>query len=396
MGLSNLSVGLTSGIAFFVVPQFLAAQHVAETSIAGITAAAMSSNFWPAVFGPMLDVWISRRAYATLFAALAAALMGMALMSPQHHLILAIALVAGVAAAMLYTTALCGWLSTVCPVEKKNDLSAWVNIAVVAGTGVTSMLGGELLRHLPLALAASLLSALVFLPTALFLFIPCAAPDARLMGDSFGEFFREVFVLLRRREVLIALLILLSPCSSFSLTNLLGGLGDDFHASARVVSLAGGTGAIVPGILGCLLFPVIAKRRSLIFLYLADGVLGSLFTLSLLWLPHTPATFTIALVGEYLFQAFAFSIQVGIMFEAIGESNPLAATGFTVLSAATYVPITYMMIADGKGYARAGIAGSFGADAVISIAACLVIGLLLYRLCGRSFRVNAEASVVRL
>jgi PAT family beta-lactamase induction signal transducer AmpG len=82
-----------------------------------------------------------------------------------------------------------------------------------------------------------------------------------LAGESFGEFRREVSALLRRREVLIALVLLLSPCSSFALTNLLGGLGGDFHASARVVSLAGGAGAFFPGILGCLLFPVIAKRR---------------------------------------------------------------------------------------------------------------------------------------
>lgn len=391
MGLSNLPVGLTSGIAFFVVPQALAAEHVAEASIAGITAAAMSANFWPAVLGPMLDVWISRRAYATLFAALAGVLVCVALMSPQHHLVLAVTLVAAVASGMLCTTALCGWLSTVCPHEEKKNLSAWVNIAVISGTGITSVLGGELLRHLPLWLAASSLGALVFLPTSLFLLIPSAGPDKRLMGDSFTEFFREVFALLRRREILIALFILVSPCSSFALTNLLGGLGADFHASARVVSLAGGVGAFFPGIIGCLLFPIIAKHRSLIFLYLADGILGSLFTLCLIWLPHTPATFTIALVGEYLFQAVAFSIQVGIMFEAIGQDNPLAATCFTVLSAATYVPITYMMVLDGKGYAGGGIGGSFGTDAAISIVSSVLVGLLLYWLGRDAFRMVVRA-----
>ncbi len=391
MGLSNSTVGLNSGIAFFVVPQLLAAQHVSEATIAGLTAAAMSSNFWPFVFGPMLDVWFSRRWYATVFAALSSILVVVALMNLQHPAVLGLALVAGVAAAMLFTTALCGWLSTVCRHEDKNKLSAWVNIAVISGTGVTSVLGGELARHLPDWLAACLLAAIVFLPTVIFPFIPCAGPDKRLAGESFGEFRREVFTLLRRREVLIALVLLLSPCSSFALTNLLGGLGTDFHASARVVSLAGGAGAFFPGILGCLLFPIIAKWRPLLFLYLADGILGSLFTLSLILLPHTPLTFTVALVGEYLFQAVAFSIQVGIMFETIGQNNPLAATAFTVLSAATYVPITYMMVADGSGYSLGGIAGSFGMDAAISVGSCLLVGLLLYRLSGNSFRLAVPA-----
>jgi PAT family beta-lactamase induction signal transducer AmpG len=294
--------------------------------------------------------------------------------------VLAVALVIGVAAAMLSTTAIGGWFSTVCPHQEKNKLSAWLNISVISGTGVTSLAGGELIRALPVALAACLLGALVFLPAAVFPFIPCPGPDKRLAGETFGQFGREVGALLRRREVLLALLILLSPCSSFALTNLFGALGGDFHASSRVVSIAGGVGAFFPGILGCLLFPIIARGRPLIRLYLADGILGSLFTLALIFMPHTPFTFILALVGEYLFQAVAFSIQVGIMFETIGEDNPLAATTFTVLSAATYVPITYMMVLDGRGYATGGIAGTLGMDAAISVASCLLVGLLISRI----------------
>jgi len=379
MGLSNSSVGFTSGIAFFTMPQILAARHVPEAAIASMTAAAMASNFWPFVFGPMLDVWFSRRFYATVFAALASLLVIAALTSLDHPAMLQIALVMAVASAMLYTTALCGWLSTVCPPEGKTSLSAWLNIAVISGTGVTSVVGGELMRGLPVWLAACLLGAIVFVPAALFLFIPCSPPDKRLAGDTFGQFGREVAAMLRSRRVFLALLILVSPCSSFALTNLLGGLGADFHATARVVSLAGGIGAFFPGLLGCLLFPILAKGRSLILLYLADGILGSLFTLSLILLPHTPVTFALALSGEYFFQGIAFSIGVGIMFEAIGENNPLAATTYTVLSAATYVPITYMMVADGRGYALGAVAASFGMDAVISIASCLLAGILLYR-----------------
>jgi PAT family beta-lactamase induction signal transducer AmpG len=388
MGISNSTVGLVSGMAFFAVPQLLAAQQVSEATIAVITAAAMSSNFWPVVLGPMLDVWVSRRFYATLFAALASILTAVAILNLQHHTVLSVALVAAVAAGMLYTTALCGWLSTVCPDEDKNQLSAWVNIAVISGAGVTSALGGEMVRQLPVGWAAFLLAALIFSPAVIFLFIPCSSPDKDLASDSFAQFFREVFAFLRHREILVALVLLLSPCSSFALTNLLGGLGADFHASPRVVSIAGGAGAFFPGILGCLLFPILAKRLPLILLYLADGILGSLFTLSLILLPHTPVTFTLALVGEYLFQAVAFSIQVGIMFETIGQNNPLAATAFTVLSASTYVPITYMMVADGRGYTIGGIAGSLGMDAAISIASCLVLGYLLYRLSSKSFHVR--------
>ncbi len=76
-------------------------------------------------------------------------------------------------------------------------------------------------------------------------------------------------------------------------------------------------------------------------------------------------------------QAVSFSVQIGIVFEVIGPDNPLAATTFSFLTAATNIPVTYMMVADGHGYSARGIAGSFGLDASISIGACFLAGLLL-------------------
>lgn len=390
MGLSNSTFGLTSGIVFFAMPQLLAAERVPEATIAGITAAAMSSNFWAVIFGPILDVRFSRRWYATIFAALASILVFIATMNLHHLIILEIALVLGVAAAALSTAALCGWLSVICSHKEKNKLSAWVNIAIIGGIGVASLSGSELVRHFSLRIAAALLGMMVFLPTAIFLIMPAPSPDRRLAGESFGQFAREVLALFRRREVLIALVFFVSPCGSFALTNILAGLGGDFHASARMVSLAGGVGAFFPGIAGCLLFPIVARRLPLRLFYLANGVVGGLFTLSLIVLPRAPWSFTLALVGEFLFQAASYCTQVGIVFETIGQNNPLAATTYAFLTAATNIPVTYMMVADGRGYAMGGVAGSLGVDAGISIAASLLLGLMLYWLSDKAFGQRPE------
>ncbi len=197
--------------------------------------------------------------------------------------------------------------------------------------------------------------------------------------------------MLRRREVLITLLLFLTPCGSFALTNMLGGLGNDFSASPRIVSLAGGVGAIVPGMLGCLLFPLLAKRMPLRLLYLANGTLGGLFTLSLLVLPHAPWSFALALLGQFLFQAISYTGTVALSFEAIGENNPLAATTFTFLIAATNVPVAYMLYLDGRAYSHGGVRGSFAADALISIVVCALIGWLLSRLPGEAFAAGLPA-----
>ena len=385
MGLSNASFGLYGGIAFFAMPQVLATHQVSEARIAAITAMALSPNFWAVVFGPMLDVRFSRRWYATFFAGLESVLVFIAVINLRHLIVLEVALVTGSAAAILSTTALGGWLSTVCRKEDENKLSAWFNFAYIGSSGFTMMIAGELIRHLPLLLAATLLGALVFLPATIFLLIPAPGPDRRLAGESFTQFSREIFALLRRREVLVTLLLFLTPCGSFALTNLLGGVGDDFSASPRMVSLAGGAGGILPGILGCLLFPFLSKRLPLRLLYLANGTLGGLFTLSLIVLPHVPWTFALALLGEFLFQTISYTGTVALTFEAIGKNNPLAATTFTFLIAATNVPVAYMLYVDGRAYSFGGVRGSFVADAVISIVVCVLLGWLLSRRQGEAF-----------
>ena len=376
LGLSDATIGLANGIIFFVMPQLMAGANVPEPKIAAIAALASTPGFWFVFFSPILDVRFSRRWYATVFAALSGIAVAAAVLSLHHLIVLQIALVVGEAAAILSSSALGGWLSNITPNEDKNPLSKWINIALIGGIGVTSAAGGEFVRHLPMISAAILLGIIVFLPASIFLFIPAPGPDRRLAGESFLQFNHEVLSLLRRREVVIVLLLFLSPCSTFALTNLLGGLGGDFHASPRAVSLAGGVGAFIPGLLGCSLFPVIAKRLRLRSFYFVNGIFGCFFTLSLVFLPHTTSTFALALFGEFLFQALSFAIQIGIVFETIGADNPLAATTFAFLAAATNVPMTYLTLVDGRAYAAAGIRGMLFTDALIGVLACTVAAIL--------------------
>ena len=102
-----------------------------------------------------------------------------------------------------------------------------------------------------------------------------------------------------------------------------------------------------------------------------------------------PWSFALALLGELLFQTGAYCIQVGIVFDTIGQNNPLAATTWAFLTAATNIPVAYMMVADGRGYAMGGVAGSLAVDAGLGIIACLLLGLLLYRLSGKRFGAGA-------
>jgi PAT family beta-lactamase induction signal transducer AmpG len=283
----------------------------------------------------------------------------------------------GYVAGSLSANALGGWLASIVRPEDEAKLSAWSVVAGFGGYGLMTILAGELVRGLPLPVAALLLGAIIFLPTAIFLTMPAPGPDRRLARESFAAFFGEVVAVLRRREVLVALAMFLLPSASFALTNMLGGLGGDFHASERTVSLVGGSAMTLAGIGGSLLFIPLAKLLPLRPLYLAIGGCGALFTASLLLMSRTPATFGLALAGENVFQALAFTGTVAICFETIGNKNPLAATQYGLLNSASNLPIFYMGLVDGRAYAWRGLTGAYVADAGISLAACAILGAML-------------------
>jgi PAT family beta-lactamase induction signal transducer AmpG len=373
MGLSNSSFGLFGGFVVVVFPQLLAAQHVPEARIASLTGLIFLPGLLGIFVAPVLDVRFSRRLYATVLAGAASVLLVLALLNQSAVTLASWLLVAGFLAIWLSAGALGGWLPGVIPIADQTRISVWFQIANVAGGGVMSGVGMEVIRHLPAVAAALVLGAIVFLPTTVFLFMPTPGPDRRLARESFGEFFRELFAMLRRRETVLAMILFAAPSSTFALTNILGGLGRDFNTSERMVSVLTGSGGVAAGLVGCFLLAPLAKRLPLRPVYLGMGIAGGLFTLSLLLLPRTAATFGIAFLGESLFQALAYTTLTAITFETIGQHNPLAATQCTVLFAANYLPLIYMQMIDGRGYSWGGVAGSFGIDAGISIVACLLL-----------------------
>jgi PAT family beta-lactamase induction signal transducer AmpG len=379
MGMTAMPFGMLSGLDAVTLPQLLAARHMPEGEITILTTLAYSPSIWCFVMCPILDVRFTRRSYAAACTVTAAALTPLAFLCLGNVQLLGVLLVlANLASSIMYNS-LGGWFSTLVTREEESRLSAWVTIGVVGAFGLIAPVAIELIRALPLALAALSLGAVQLLPLAIYPFIPVKPPDAQLARDSFAQFFREIAQLFRRREVLITLAMFALPSASFTLSNVLGGLGGDFHASMRLVALAAGGGSSVANIAGCLVLPVLAKRAPLRPLYLGIGIVGGFFTLSLLLLPHTPAVFVLAFLGESFTQSLAVTCSVAITFETIGRDNPLAATTFSLLSAATILPITYMIAVDGHAYAWHGVASSFMVDAGSGIVSCMLLWLLLRR-----------------
>jgi PAT family beta-lactamase induction signal transducer AmpG len=381
--MAGLSFGFVGGYVAFALPQALAARNVPEPAIATASAIALSPSIYSFLLSPILDVWWSRRTYAIVLWVLAAVLTAASTLLLDHLHALEVVAAVGYATNQLAYAALGGWLSTICGRNQENSLSAWLTVSNIAGFGVFAIAGGESLRSLAPGPAAALIALLILAPLGILVWIPAPGPDRRLVGESFRRFLADLWALIRRREVLVAIALFVAPCATFSLTNMLAGFGADFSVSPRIVGVLGGAGVTVAGIVGSLMLPPLARRLSLRTLYLTIGAGGSLFTMLMLLLPHVPSTFALLVLGENSLQACAIACSLGITFETIGQQNPLAATNYAVLNAAYNVPITYMLLVDGSGYERWGVAGALAVDSVLGLIACLALGMLIVFLAQR-------------
>jgi len=384
MGLSNATFGLVGGFIVLPLPQMLAAEGVPEWKIAAVSAACFSPGFWVFLLGPVLDVRFTRRWYATVFAVLAGAGLTVAVLSRGHLLVLEIALMLSYAAAVMSSNALGGWLSGIVRAEDQANLSAWTQVAVFLGNGSMAALAAEGMRRLPLNVIGPLLGVLAAAPALIFAWMPLP-PESALeaprvaLAERFRILFRELKALLQRREVLLTMVLFLAPTGSFALTNQLGGVAREFHATDAFVSRMGGVVLSVAGALSCLMLPVLARWFRALPLYLGIGTVGSVFTLTMLALPRTPATFAIAFLGENVMQAISFTAAVAICFRTIGRDNPLAATQFTLLTSATVLPILYMGIADGRMAGNHGLTGMYALDGGVSLLACALMAAVMWR-----------------
>lgn len=378
MGLANLPFGLYGGAALLTAPQLLAARGVPQPTIAAITAAAMIPTFSGFLLAPILDVHFNRRSYTIAFGLLTATFAVLAFVSIGQLGRFTALLVTGFLTANLFYNALGGWLGDIVAKGDEGKLGASFTIGNVAGFGAGAISFITLMRWLPAPLGALAVGCLIALPVLLCLFIPPSQTVRRGVQESFASLFLEIGELVRRPAVLRTLFMFGLPAASFALTNSFGGLGARFGASENFVAVMAGTGVTVAAILSSMMVPLILKRVPPRPLYLAIGGIGALFTLSLIVLPRTPIVFAIALIGENVFQAAAFAVESTIVFRSIGENNPLAATQFALLQAATALPITYMQAVDGQAFGRGGMSGMLLADAGLSLVACaLLIPLVL-------------------
>lgn len=376
LGLTNLPLGMTGAIGLLVAPQVLASRHVPETTIANVTALQLVGTFLFFLIAPVLDVQFSRRTYAIAMTLAAGMITFAAVISFSHVAQLGLWLFLIGLIANLNQAAVGGWFGSILPAAEDARLGAWFTVANTVGFGVTSIVGILLVHHQALWLAATILAAMNLLPLVIILWAEPPISERQRLHESFGRFLRELLQLPQRREVRRMFLLLVLPCASFALTNTLGGLGADYHASEKLIAAIAGIGVTIAGVVGSLSIPIIGRRVPLLGVYLAIGIVGGLSTLCLVVLPHSPAVFTAAFVAQNVWQSGALATGNALIITSLGKNNPVASTQFAVLEAAMCAPIAYMQWFDGHAYGARGLSGLYLTDGGLDLIACMLMSAL--------------------
>lgn len=379
MGLTMATFGGFGGIWAMATPQLLAADHTPEPVIATVTTLALLPGVIGFLLCPILDLWISRRAWASLMAVALAALVALCLTDHRDLTSFTALLVAAAFASTFFQGALAGWLGDLVADHERAALGAWMTVGNIGGGGLLSIGVVPILRAAPGPWGAVICAGALLVPLALFPWIPAPPPRERLAGGGYRKLARDLRQILVRPAILRLLAIFGAPAAAFALTNTLGGFGAQYRASETFVSMVGGAGVMVAGIIGSLAVPPLIARMPPVRLYLLIGVTGAAFTTLLIFAPRSPAILAVGLLGENIFQSAAFSASNAITFWSLGKDNPLAASQVSLLTAASVAPIMYMQFIDGHAYALHGVASSYLADAGISFVACALLFLAFRR-----------------
>jgi PAT family beta-lactamase induction signal transducer AmpG len=380
MGFTNALFGFAYAVILVTIPQLLAARGVGEPIIASLTSLALIVSLAVFAVAPVLDTLISRRAWSIALALTVSCLVFVLLLLPNNSSLLAPALAMTALVTQLYNSAIGGWLGAALPKGSDEAIGTWFTIGNGFGFGLGAISQYWLMSHLPPPFGAAAIAVAALVPLAVVPLIPMPGGGRKAVRESFGNLAKDVLELIRQPVILRILVMFVLPCAAFTLTNAFGGIGRDFHASEGLIDVANGIGATVIGFIASLAARALLKWVPAPVAYLGIGVVGAVFTLSLLSFARTPATYLLAVIGENASQSIAQVSQNAIVFRSIREGSPLASSQFGLLSTALVVPYAYMQMLDGYGYKLAGgVEGSFLMDAGLSIAACALLAIPVMR-----------------
>lgn|GEM_PF-722345 len=381
VGLSVLPFGLVVGFSITALPYLLTHAGISIDRVATISAIVMSPTFWGFLVNPLLDSGLSRRAYCwiTMIVAAVTLALGLASVSPHHLGVMTALLLVGELSIVLYANAGGGWTAEFVPESARGAVGGWSNVANLGGGAAGAMAVMSLSGHLSVRWIGVGLAVTVLLGSIPLLFFPPAKRSSFSLLQAFSSALKATWQVSKRRECLVGFALFLTPAASLAAINLFSGLGNDFHASEKLVITVTGAGCAITASIGSLFGGFLSGRLPRGYIYLAAGIAGGLCALTMALTPHTEAAFVWGVLTYNACAGVSYAAFTSLGLQLVGHGSPVAATQLGLFAASTNGAIDLMTWADGQGYKHFGVRGLLMTDATAAILGGIPLLFLVYR-----------------
>lgn len=333
------------------------------------------------LWSPVTDLRLRRRTWLMAASLAAGGMMLLAFMQPRLDSALAIALMFVSACLGQIVVAACGGMMGELQSEaaRRRAGSFYQAGSLAFGAGAVFVLT---------ALSARVTAVRLGWMAAVMIALPSlaavAAPAQQSLSDlTLRETLRRIWTEFRRtffrRRAIPYSLVMLAPMGSGAMIQLLPGLAPDYHLSGGQVAWINGLAGSLLTAAGAMAATLLPSRSRAPMAYVVAGIVNAA-TLLLLWLgPMTPTVY-IATAVPYLFSIGAsYALFTAVVLEFLGGSGKSGSGRYSIINSMGNVPVAYMVLLDGKGYARWGARGMVGSDLLLSTvgAAIFLVYLLL-------------------
>jgi PAT family beta-lactamase induction signal transducer AmpG len=238
-------------------------------------------------------------------------------------------------------------------------------------------------------------AAMIVLPSLAALAAPEQTRVATAgIGETLVQIWREFKSTFLRWEAIPYTLVMLFPMGSGAMVSLLPGLAADYHVSGQGVAWINGVGGALLMAAGALSASLISTRVRAAVAYLSAGLVNAA-ALAVLWLGQLRPAVYLGGTVAYLFTVGAcYALFTAVVLTYLGGSGKSGSARYSIINSLGNIPVLYMMLLDGKGYARWGPRGMPGTDAVVgAIGGVILLAYFLSRRRGeRSAGEHANAA----
>ncbi|MEO8845163.1 MAG: MFS transporter [Kofleriaceae bacterium] len=378
---AGTSYGVTGAFIGQIMPFLTSHNGIDKASIGWFSTLLLLPSALQFLYAPLVDVGPPRRKWMVIVAVLSAlCLVGaFAMPLPDHiHAFLVFGFAAQVLSALIGACA-GGLLAVTMPDDKRGAASAWYNVGNLSGGGaagaVAIYLTGEGWDPLVVGLV---IAAMLTLPSLAILMIYEPPRDnIQSVRKVFSQSTRDVGKVLFSRSGLTGIALCISPVGTAALTNFFSDMGDDFHASTKMVAFGVGGASCIVMALGALIGGYMCDRFNRRAMYLLSGALTAICGITLAKTAHTPTTYLVGVTFYNLVTGFCYSAFTATVLETIGNAGKAASTQYALFVSAGNIAIAYVGFADTR---FGNIDGQFLCDAALNLAGVAVLAFVFWKL----------------